>query len=141
MDAVDSDNEQDIDNLMNDSDTEFIASDDVELVDQDDDMRSTTTTPAANVHFTLDDQPADGATTSNQSNLDVIDTIMAEDVEDEHKMKKALSTAVGKPVTTSNQQKTRSKQYIANKLGSESRNPCTYTCIPIECIVRQYYTQ
>ena len=76
----------------------------------------------ANVHFTLDDQPADGATTSNQSNLDVIDTIMAEDVEDEHKMKKASSTAVGKPVTTSNQQKTRSKEYIANKLGSESRN-------------------
>ena len=45
LDAVDSDNEQD--NLMNDSDTEFIASDDVELVDQDDDMRSTTTTPAS----------------------------------------------------------------------------------------------
>jgi len=48
LDTVQSDNEEDIDELMNDSDTEFIAAQEIDGVDEPD--NNSILTPEANVH-------------------------------------------------------------------------------------------
>ena len=64
LDSVGSDDEQELDDLMNDSDTEFIAGDeigdeDLEKDVQIEDIHSSTTVPSANVHFEINQADAD----------------------------------------------------------------------------------
>ena len=54
MDSVDSDNEEETENLINDSNTEFIA--DEEILPVNNTLDTSLTTPKANIHMVRDDE-------------------------------------------------------------------------------------
>ena len=54
LDNVDSDNEEETENLINDSDTEFIA--DEEILPVNHTLDTSLTTPKANIHMVRDDE-------------------------------------------------------------------------------------